>query len=61
MGKAFVEMRYKKKGYKLNVDDIGKVYKITKKSFPSIPSFEERNKPLLETDDDTENTGCVNA
>lgn len=52
-------MRYKKKGYKLNVDDIGKVYKITKKIFPSIPSFEERNKPLLETDDDTENTRCV--
>lgn len=39
MGKAFIEMRYKKKTYKLNAADIGKLYKICKRKTPSIPVF----------------------
>jgi hypothetical protein len=61
MGKAFIEMRYKQKKYKLNADDIGKLYKISKRKTPSIPSFEDRTKLLVETDDDNENPTCLTA
>lgn len=61
MGKAFIEMRYKQKTYKLNASDIGKLYKISKKRTPSIPVFEDRSKTLIETDDDTESLACTNA
>lgn len=61
MGKAFIEMRYKQKKYKLNADDIGKLYKICKRKTPAIPVFEERTKLLIETDDDTENLACLTA
>lgn len=61
MGKSYIEMRYRQKKYKLNADDIGKLYKISKRKIPSLPRFEDRTKILLETDDDTENVSCVNA
>lgn len=61
MGKAFIEMRYKQKKYKLNADDIGKLYKISKRKTPSIPAFEDRTKLLLETDDDNETLTCLTA
>ena len=44
MGKAFIEMGLKKKTYRLSVDDIRKVYKITKRKNPLIPAFEENHK-----------------
>jgi hypothetical protein len=61
MGKAFIEMRYKLKKYKLNADDIGKLYKISKRRTPSIPVFDDRTKVLIETDDDTDLLACINA
>ena len=44
MGKAYIEMKLKQKKYKLNADDIGKLYKICKRKTPSIPLFDERTK-----------------
>lgn len=44
MGKAYIEMRLKQKKYKLNADDIGKLYKICKRKTPPIPVFDERTK-----------------
>lgn len=39
MGKAIVELRYRQRKYKLNADDIAKVYRITKRTTPSLPVF----------------------
>ena len=39
MSKAFIELRTKSRRYKLNADDIGKLYKISKRKIPSIPDF----------------------
>jgi len=39
MGKAFIEMRYRSKKFKLNADDIGKLYRICKRKTPAIPTF----------------------
>lgn len=61
MGKAFIEMGYRQKKYRLNADDIGKLYRISKKRTPSIPAFDDRIKVLIETDDDTELLASVNA
>lgn len=61
MGKAFIEMRYRSKKFKLNADDIGKLYRICKRKTPAIPTFEDRTKIQTETDDDVENASCVNA
>jgi len=54
MAKAFIELRSKQRKYKLNADDISKVYKIQKRRGPNIPSFNDIQKVLPETDDDTE-------
>ena len=52
MTKAFVELRYRKKVYKLRAIDIAKLYKIGKRNTPCIPSFEEGNKNTFDTDCD---------
>lgn len=54
MGKAIVELRYRQRKYKLNADDISKVYRITKRTTPSLPLFHKEVKVLAETDDDCE-------
>lgn len=54
MSKAFIELRGRQRKYKLNANDIGRLYKISKRKTPTIPIFEERNKPMMETDDDGE-------
>ena len=54
MGKAYIELRYRQKKFKLNAEDIGKVYRIAKRKTPTLPSFEENSKFLLETDDDAD-------
>ncbi len=46
MSKAFIELRSKNRRYKLNADDISKLYKITKRKTPSIPEFSFRTKPM---------------
>jgi hypothetical protein len=61
MVKAYIEMKLKQRKYKLNADDIGKLYKINKRSAPSIPVFGEKTKILIETDDDTEKASCLSA
>ncbi len=46
-------MRCRQKKYKLNPEELSKVYKITKRKTPSIPRFiEDQNKLLLDTDTD---------
>lgn len=55
MSKAFIELKFKHRKYKLNADDISKVYKIRRRISPSIPAFPQENiKTLPETDDDAE-------
>lgn len=56
MGKAYVELKYRQRKYKLNAEDIGKVYRIAKRTALPIPNFHFSNKPLPETDDDCEPT-----
>jgi len=56
MAKAFVELKYRQRKYKLNADDISKVYRFHKRSIPSLPVFDPNNKILAETDDDCEKT-----
>jgi hypothetical protein len=56
MGKAFIELKYRQRKYKLNADDITKVYRFNKHPIPSLPSFHPNNKVLAETDDDCEPT-----
>lgn len=40
MGKAFIELKYRQRKYKLNADDIAKVYRIAKKRIPTLPAFQ---------------------
>jgi len=47
MSKAYIELRYRQKKYKLNADDIGRLYKISKRKTPSIPAFNESIKNLI--------------
>ena len=54
MAKTFVEMQMRKRKYKLNTDDIGKLYKLTRKTHPSIPPYFSDVKIQAETDDDAE-------
>ena len=53
MSKAFVELRYRKKVYKLRANDIAKLYKVSKRHAPCIPAFEEGNKTNIDTDCDS--------
>ena len=39
MAKSYIELRYKKRTYKLRAEEIGKVYRITKRKIPTIPAF----------------------
>jgi hypothetical protein len=54
MGKAFIELKYRQRKFKLNADDIARVYRIAKRKIPALPSFHEPIKTLVETDDDCE-------
>jgi hypothetical protein len=52
MSKAFIELRYRKKVYKLRANDISKLYKTAKRNVPCIPPFEDGNKSNFDTDCD---------
>ena len=52
MSKAFIELRSKQRKYKLNANDISKLYKIVKRKTPSIPGFDAKTVVFMETDDD---------
>ncbi len=54
MAKAFIELRGNMKKYKLNANDIAKLYKITKRKTPSIPDYYSKQHIVAETDDDCE-------
>ena len=54
MGKAYVEMSFRRRKYNLDSEDIGKIYRICKRKVPKLPSFEVQPKTLMETDDDSE-------
>jgi hypothetical protein len=59
MAKAFIELKQGNRKHKLNASDISKVYKITKRTTPSIPSFGKIVKYMPETDDETEATLAI--
>lgn len=52
MSKAFIELKYRKKTYKLRANDISKLYKTPKRPTPKIPSFYDNFKNSVETDCD---------
>lgn len=47
MSKAFIELRSKARKYKLNADDIGRLYKISKRNIPSIPDFHNKRNIVV--------------
>lgn len=47
MAKAFIELRYRQRKFKLNADDIARVYKISKRNIPAVPAFLDSVKVLL--------------
>jgi predicted alternative tryptophan synthase beta-subunit len=40
MAKAYIEMKFRQRRYKLIAEDIAKVYKINKRKTPVLPSFD---------------------
>jgi hypothetical protein len=42
MSKTFIELRGCSRKYKLNVDDIGRLYKISKRNIPGFPAFSQK-------------------
>lgn len=56
MGKAYIELKYRQRRYKLNAEDIGKVYRTAKPTRLPIPPFNPNQKLIPETDDDCEAT-----
>lgn len=53
MAKAFIEFKQSTRRYKLHAADISKLYKITKRTVPSLPAFSKIVKNIPETDDNT--------
>ena len=54
MAKSFVELKYRRKTYKLRANDINRVFKSLKRPSPAIPHFDEKFKTLPDTDIDIE-------
>lgn len=52
-------MKSRHRKYKLDANDLAKVYKITKRKTPQIPNFEDQNKILPETDIDNEHSEAI--
>ena len=44
MTKTFVELKYKRKAYKLRIDEIKKVYRTVHRNTPVLPSWDVSNK-----------------
>ena len=61
MGKAYIELKHRKRALKLFASDIAKIYKVNKRKTPSIPLFGEVRKCLPETDLDNETLESVDA
>lgn len=47
MAKAFIELKYRQRKFKLNADDISRVYRISKRTVPAVPAFYDSVKVLL--------------
>jgi hypothetical protein len=54
MTKAYIELAYKRRKYKVNSEDIGKLYRINKRKIPALPAYNQINKQQSDTDDDVE-------
>lgn len=52
MGKAYINLCYRQKSYKVDPKDIRKVYKIEKGCTPKIPFFDSANLNFTSTDTD---------
>lgn len=50
MGKAYIELQFKRRVLRLFTKDIAKVYRVNKRKNPKIPCFGEEDKFLPETD-----------
>ena len=52
MSKAFIELKFKKRVYKLRITEIHKMYKVEKRMTPPLPSFlgNFKNTSDIETD-----------
>lgn len=54
MSKSFVPAIRGTKKFKIFPDDLAKIYKITKRKAPAIPSYYGKQEKYLETDVDSE-------
>ncbi len=50
MAKTFLVLNCNKKAYKLEVQDISRLYRITKRKLPALPAYRQLEKPQTETD-----------
>lgn len=54
MSKSFVQFGTGKKTYRIDTQDIKRVFKIIKRITPPLPNYSSNSKILPETDDDYE-------
>jgi len=54
-------MRLRQKRYRLNTADICKAYKVALRKTPPLPLFEEKEKVVMETDDEMEKGASLHA
>jgi hypothetical protein len=54
MSKSFVPAIRRAKKFKIFPDDLSRIYKITKRTTPSIPSYNIKQHYVQETDIDSE-------
>ena len=54
MAKNYIELRFKKRTYKLQAEEVGRMFRIKKRKTPAIPLFGPDLKEFLETDSDNE-------
>ncbi len=54
MSKSFVPAVRGIRKFKIFPDDLAKIYKISKRKTPTIPSFYEKTQKYMETDIDSE-------
>ena len=47
MSKAFIELKSRSRRYKLNADDIGRLFKISKRRSPGIPDFNQKMNNIV--------------
>ena len=54
MAKSFITIVKGKTSYKFNIEDIKKIYKVSKRKTPAIPTYFSGEKPSPDTDVDND-------